>query len=336
MLKGALVSGFYLGADRLGLSSMVRDSAWRRGRLMVLCWHGISLDDEHLWNPWLYVSPGLFRERLRILASEGYNVLPLDEALRRLWAGDLPPRSVVITFDDGFYDFFLHAAPALEEFGFPATVYLTTYYVEHQLPVFNLIVPYMLWKSCKPGLCLADGSLLTNPEEAETASRRIVEQTDRDGATSAQKDEIARSLAAELGLDYETIRRQRRLYLMREEEVRTVIKSGLITIEAHTHRHRTPVDPERMTRELRDNQDSIAQITGRRPVHFCYPSGVYRREYFALLERQGFASATSSEVGIATARDHRYLVPRILDHEDLASEQYRSWLTGVRSLGRST
>jgi peptidoglycan/xylan/chitin deacetylase (PgdA/CDA1 family) len=315
---------------------MVRDSDWRRRRLMVLCWHGISLDDEHLWNPWLYVSPALFRERLRILASDGYNVLPLDEALRRLWANDLPPRSVVITFDDGFYDFFLHAAPVLEEFGFPAALYLTTYYVEHQLPVFDLIVSYMLWKSREPGRRLADGSLLTNAVEADTVCKRILQQADRDGATSTQKDEIACSLAGELGLDYETIRRRRLLYLMREEEIRGVLKSGLITIESHTHRHRTPVDPELMTGELRDNQDRIGQLTGRRPVHFSYPVGVYSREYFPILERQGFASATSCDVGIASARDYRYLVPRLLDHEDLAAEHYRSWLTGVHSLGRST
>ena len=33
-----------------------------------------------------------------------------------------------------------------------------------------------------------------------------------------------------------------------------------------------------MTRELRDNITRIEQITGRRPVHFCYPSGVFNSE----------------------------------------------------------
>jgi peptidoglycan/xylan/chitin deacetylase (PgdA/CDA1 family) len=335
-MLGALARGIYSLSDHLGLSSMVRDSAWRGERLLVLCWHGISPGDESRWNPWLYVTPALFRDRLRILAEEGYNVLSLDQALRRLWAKDLPPRSVAITFDDGFYDFFLHAAPALEEFGFPATLYLTTYYVDHQTPVFNLIVSYMLWKNSAPGRRLPDGSPLTNAAETEAACARILQRADRDGATGAQRDEIARSLAAELGVgDYGEAVRRRTFGMMRPDEIRGLLKSGLIGIEAHTHRHRTPPDPELMTRELCDNRDRIEQLTGRRPVHFCYPTGVYRREYFPLLEEQGFQSATTCEVRMASARDHRYLIPRLLDHQDLSAEDYRSWLTGAHSLGRT-
>jgi len=332
----ALARRIYSVSDYLGLSSIVRDSGWRQRRLLVLCWHGISLEDEHLWNPWLYVAPTLFHERLRILAEAGYHILPLSEALTRLGTNDLPPRSVAITFDDGFHDFFLHAAPMLEEFGFPATLYLTTYYVDHPLPVFNLIVSYMLWKSSAPGRRGPDGLPLTNPQEADGACRRILRQADHDGATGAQRDEIARSLAGDLGIDYEAIWQRRLLQLMRAEEVRSVTKSGLITVESHTHRHRIPTDPELMTRELGENKDRIEQITGRRPEHFCYPSGVVRNEYFPVLEQHGFKSATSCEVRIASSADHRYLIPRLLDHADLTAEDYQSWLTGVHSFGRST
>jgi peptidoglycan/xylan/chitin deacetylase (PgdA/CDA1 family) len=335
MLKAA-ARGIYSVADSFGLSSMLRDSTWRKRRLLILCWHGISLEDEHLWNPWLYISPTLFRERLRILAQDGYHVLPLDEALKRLWANELPSRSVVITFDDGFYDFSLHAAPALEEFGFPATLYLTTYYVDHPFPVFNLIVSYMLWKSCGPNRCSGDGLALTNPAEVKSALGRITQKADNDGATSAQRDEIARSVAEDLDIDYDAILRRRLLQLVRPDEVRTIIKSGRITIESHTHRHRTPPNLDLMIQELKDNQNRIQQLTGRRPSHFCYPSGVFRSEYFPVLERQGFESATSCEIRIASAKDHRFLIPRLLDHADLTNEDYRSWLTGAHSFGRST
>src|SRR6218665_3340788 len=134
-------------AGQSGLFHLAASSAWRRQRLMILCYHGISLVDEHLWNPGLYMDRYTFRDRLAMLRDGGYRVLPLDEGLRHLAKGTLPPRAVAITVDDGTYDFYAHALPALREFGLPATLYLTTYYCRHQLPVFDPVCSYMLWKS---------------------------------------------------------------------------------------------------------------------------------------------------------------------------------------------
>src|SRR5579862_8925819 len=118
----------------------------RKNSLVILCYHGISLRDEHEWAGGLYVTPGFFRRRLEFLRDWNANVLPLAEGLTRLREGTLPPRSVVLTFDDGFYDFYAHAFPALREFEYPCTVYLTTWYTRHRVPIFNLVVNYLLWK----------------------------------------------------------------------------------------------------------------------------------------------------------------------------------------------
>ena len=120
-------------------------SNWRRQRLLILCYHGISLEDEHQWRPRLYISPQKLERRLEILKRDKCAVLPLEEALERLYRNDLPPRSVALTFDDGAYDFYKQALPRLNHYGFPATVYVTTYYSQLQRPIFGLIVSYMLW-----------------------------------------------------------------------------------------------------------------------------------------------------------------------------------------------
>ena len=87
--------------------------------------------------------PGM---RLDFLRRGQYNVLPLGQALKLLWAKQLPPRSVAITFDDGTFDFFSLGYPLLKKFGFPVTVYQTTYYTDRPIPVFNLVCSYLLWK----------------------------------------------------------------------------------------------------------------------------------------------------------------------------------------------
>src|SRR5271166_1102193 len=144
----------------------------RRNTLLILCYHGISLADEHEWEGGLYITPALFRHRLEVLRNLNTNVLPLGEGLERLQAGTLPPRSVVLTFDDGFYDFHRHAVPLLREFGFPCTIYLTTYYCDYKLPIFNLMASYLLWKSGRAGIATGEGRV----REVE----RLVRQTERE------------------------------------------------------------------------------------------------------------------------------------------------------------
>ena len=138
-----------------GLFRLVADSSWRRDRLLILCYHGTSLEDEHRWRPALYLEPNRFEQRLQILKRDGYSVLPLAEGLQRLQSGTLPARSVALTFDDGTYDFYRQAYPLLKQFGFPATVYLTTYYMDCEVPVFGLITSYVLWK--RRGVVISDG-----------------------------------------------------------------------------------------------------------------------------------------------------------------------------------
>ena len=69
-----------------GFFRLLRESEWRRRRLLILCYHGISLDDEHQWRPGLYMEPRILEQRLGMLRKGDYNVLPLGEALQRLYA----------------------------------------------------------------------------------------------------------------------------------------------------------------------------------------------------------------------------------------------------------
>lgn len=72
-----------------------------------------------------YCDVSRFRSQMRVLKWCGIRVMSLSEAMRAL-RGDIPMpnRAVVLTFDDGYRNFREHALPILEEFGYPATVYV--------------------------------------------------------------------------------------------------------------------------------------------------------------------------------------------------------------------
>jgi peptidoglycan/xylan/chitin deacetylase (PgdA/CDA1 family) len=75
----------------------------------------------------LTVDPAMFRAHLSYLAHNGYNTISLyqlDDALLR--GTPLPPRPVVLTFDDGYIDHYVNVFPALKEEGFTGTFFVIT------------------------------------------------------------------------------------------------------------------------------------------------------------------------------------------------------------------
>ena len=76
-----------------------------------------------------------FEEHLEVLASGPYNVMPLDDVVEHLQAGEpLPDRSVAITIDDAYLSVFEEAFPRLKERGFTATLFIATRPVDRNLP----------------------------------------------------------------------------------------------------------------------------------------------------------------------------------------------------------
>lgn len=319
-------------SERTGFSTRVGQSSWRRQRLLILCYHGISLRDEHEWDPLLHISPATFARRMALIESHRCHVLPLGEAIERLYAGELPDRSVVLTFDDGFYDFIAGADPVLKAYGYPATVYLTTQRCEHNFPIVRLFASYVLWTNRHrvlaghdlPGLGDEQYPLAT-PEQRGLVLSRL--EAGMPSWRPAAKDDVMRELARRVGVDYDAFRADRLLTLMNPNEVTALAATG-VDFQLHTHRHRTPEDPEVFANEVALNRERLERMTGKTPTHFCYPSGRYRAAYLPTLRDAGVTSATTCNHGLADASAEPLLLPRFLDNERVSDEEFQAWLTG--------
>jgi peptidoglycan/xylan/chitin deacetylase (PgdA/CDA1 family) len=320
-----------------GLFRVVRDSRHRTNQLLILCYHGISIDDEHEWAPGLYMSQDDFAARVEAIRRGRYVVLPLGEAVRRLYDGTLPRRSVAITFDDGNFDFYSRAWPVLDRMGVPATVYLTTYYCENNLPIFPLATSYVMWQ--RPGsrvdLPVGDGRVLPidtrSPEARKRSHNALLLHTQNEGLSGLEKDALAARLAELLGADYGRLRRNRMLHIMNPGEARELAAAG-VDFQLHTHRHRSPLDQHSYAAEIADNRSRVASYTGQTPTHFCYPSGVCMPEFGPWLATEGVVSATTCEPGMARRDSDPFRLPRLLDHSEMTGVEFEAWLAGIGAL----
>lgn len=129
-------------------------SRGHRAPIPILTYH--SLDES---GSVISLAPALFRRQMEALRAWGYQGLSLKELLDA-WEGgaSLPPRPVVLTFDDAFGNFADHAAPVLRRLGFRATVFAVAGYCggRNDWPTQPPVIPRMALLSLSDLRALAD------------------------------------------------------------------------------------------------------------------------------------------------------------------------------------
>lgn len=331
LLKAAKLLTLNVGKS-MGVFDALRQSDWRKHHLLILAYHGISIEDEHLWNPELFISPDQFRSRMQALKDSGCHVLPLENALQQLWSGNLPPCSVVLTFDDGNADFYSRAFPILREFGWPATVYLTSYYSNYNRPVFDVMCSYLIWKGRNTvlnvnGLMNGFASFdLTTTRARQKAAIAIREFSRQRKFSAEQKDQLLAALAERLRVDYQAILSKRILHVLSADELATLAEAG-VDIQLHTHRHHAPKTRDSFLLEVEENKDFIRKFN-KQPHHFSYPHGLYESCYTPWLGSCDVTSAMTCEPGLATSRSNPYRLPRLVDTSTLSLLELEGWISG--------
>ena len=103
----------------------------QKKKVPILMYHSISQTATPQFRPFT-VSPRLFANQMAYLYQQGYKPITVTQFVTMRSQGDaaLPEKPIVLTFDDGFADFYHEALPVLEQYGFPATLYVITAFVD--------------------------------------------------------------------------------------------------------------------------------------------------------------------------------------------------------------
>lgn len=299
----------------------------------------------------LCVSPQHFAEHLEVL-RRNYHPLSLKSLRRRLALNLWPPRSVVVTFDDGYADNLHQARPLLEAADVPATVFVAAGYVDGQqefwwdeLERILLATPELpeqleldiggriyRWTFPQDGDNQAINQgwhvLAENDATPRQSAYRQLAALCHDLANPAREELLAR-LRAWAGLEPFGRPDHRALT---GEEIRALAVGGLVEIGAHTMTH--PVlsilPRESQRTEIAESKQKLEAILGRPVTSFAYPFGGrqhYTAETIRLVREAGFHCACSNFPGHVRCGADPYQLPRFLVR-DWNGEEFARRLEG--------
>jgi peptidoglycan/xylan/chitin deacetylase (PgdA/CDA1 family) len=308
-----------------------------RTQLRILCYHGFSISDEHELAPYVFMRTETFARRMRILRIRGLTVISLDEAIKRLRANAITNGETVITFDDGWASDLL-VTPILENYRFPACLYITTEHLSVGVEAFNVTLAQMIHRSRRDTISLRnihpqiDGDYNIARDPA-SATATLLAATGKIGSLQ-ECQRLLGPLAEALGLDYEAFVAGGRFQFLTHEQITALAGRG-VSIQLHTHTHHLPSGNfDEMADEIRKNRAAITDLTGIEPTHFCYPSGEYSPWHPEWLTRLGVVSATTCDSGFNDSGDSLLLLKRYLDSEYTSDIEFEAEITGVRELLR--
>ncbi len=338
----AVLKKMFLGICwKLGLFHISR--YFMKDKLQIFCYHGFETCDETSFRPKLFIKKATFNKRLELISKHRFPVLTLDDALYKLRNNNLPRNAIVITIDDGFYSVLSVAADILNAYKYPATLYLTTYYVKKNSPIFRLVVQYMFWKTKKRKVSFADCAwsknknmdvYIDNDKERECIIWECIEYGENE-CSESERIAICQQLGSLLGVNYQQICDSRILSLLTVDEAKLLAKKG-INIQLHTHRHYFPVnDKGKAIKEIVDNREVLGEIVDYPTEHFCYPSGIWNKDQWPWLEQMNVCSATTCLSGLNNSEFQALGLKRFLDGEYISEIEFMAELFGFMELARA-
>jgi peptidoglycan/xylan/chitin deacetylase (PgdA/CDA1 family) len=289
-----------------------------RGAGVILMFHHVRpwVDRDFAPNRLLEITPEFLDTVLETLRTEGFDIVTLDEATRRLAAGGEGPPFAALTFDDGYRDNLEHALPVLRRHNAPFTLYVATGFADRSARLWWVELEEAVRRLDRIELDI-DGLKLVMPgatAEEKTAAFRSVYWALRGGPEADMLAAIA-TLAKQAGVDGGAIAEE---LCLDWDGLRQIAADPLCTIGVHTLTHPMLAkhDVEFVRRELAQSRAIIEREISRPAVHLAYPVGdptsAGPRE-FAMAEELGFKSAVTTRPGMLFAdhAGHLTALPRL-------------------------
>jgi peptidoglycan/xylan/chitin deacetylase (PgdA/CDA1 family) len=314
-MKDKLISQTIKAGSKTGFFSAygsIRSRLYKQ-HIPIIVYHRVSKVDDYPWSL-TPVSPQDFEKEIRYLIHR-YRIISLDELADSFSnLKKLPPKTAVITFDDGYKDVFLNAYPILKKFKVPATVFLTTGHIGTRELFWWDKVGYVIWKTKNSTFDLGElGTYYLNSDNDRIQTTNVINEILKI-KPHEHKNELIKMIIRHSGVDIPPKLGEE--LIMSWDDIKEMRGNG-VNFGAHTVSHpiltRLPLEAAR--KEILDSKKHIEKELGQEITTFCYPNGEpgdYSGDIENILQSNGFKCAiTLTPTAFVSPKSRIYELPRI-------------------------
>lgn len=332
------MSGLKPNLIKSGLEVLYRTGAYRLfgsqwgGAGVILTLHHIrphaaGRTDAFHPNGILEITPEFLEEVIRFAAANGFELVPLGEAVGRICRGGDASRFACFTIDDGYRDNLECALPVFRKFDCPFTVFVTSGIIDGDAELWWLALEEVVAGNDSVAVTLPGGhrEFATATDAQKQDAYAEIYWHLRAAPEDGQRRTIA-AMCARYGLDLKALCRRE---AMTWNEVRRLARDPLVTIGAHTVNHfaLAKLEPNAAAAEMEEGRQRLADELGIWPDFLSYPYGdavsAGRRE-FDIAREVGFRAAVTTRKGMVFGehRGHLHALPRVSLNGDYQSLKY--------------
>ncbi len=262
-----------------------------------------------------------------------YRVLSLTDATRCLQNGDdLPPNALSITVDDGHQDFYPVAYPIFRRHGIPATLYLTTDYLDGKGWLWFDLIDYLFESTSASSLEFENQVLPLASDGMKQSAAWVVKQAAL-RITNQNRLHLMDQLPRLLKVDPPALPLKRWAPLT-WAEVREMASHGF-EFGAHTRTHpilSSLAGEDLIREEIEGSKRRIEQELNSDVNHFCYPNGTsadFTEQAVERVRRAGFRTAVTTEAGVNRPGGSLFLLKRIGADPDIDPYYFERRVAGL-------
>lgn len=302
-----------------GFASYVRTK--RATETTILTFHGLckGAGDPAILDWSLHLPVEVFQSICALLAADYHVISMADLVEARTNHLPLPENSVVLTFDDGYASNHELAYPILRKYHLPATIFVTTGFLDGEDMLWFQRVDLALGRTQKEAL---EWKINGRRHRLRFATREMRQEAlmalmpelkdlpDTDLLTEIDRLEQALEVSTPTPADMPAPMRP-----MTWDMLRAMSNSGLVDFGGHTHTH--PIlsrcDPVAMRAEIATSARRIYTETGIQPTCFSYPNGQaedFTRETLRMVQDAGFQCACTTINGRIDDNTSLFQLPR--------------------------
>jgi len=245
--------------------------------------------------------------------SNNFQILSLEEAVHKIKAKQLPPRALVITFDDGYRDNYDVALPILKKYDCPATFFVATSGIESGV-LWNDKVEQLIKSTEKKTI----SSIYTGKGlDISTKSQKVEAYLNITCAIKYNSHDERTKLISILQSELGPISYKRNM--MNDIQLKALVEQGY-SLGLHTHNHTivSGEDEESVKQELSTNKCILENTVGKKIDFIAFPNGDFGQDFTQvhcdIASELGLKAGFSTNDGGGYYATNHFAIPRFMPY----------------------